>query len=125
MEVQVKVKAHLQRLEEDARQFWLRFEFEALEDPVRKRVIESVGGKVDWVNSEYTSTTWSCIKKVNCSSEIEWIWRSNVWSLFYNSSAEIAQKVMSNQEVAAKHMPRRLVLRKSDDDISCIVVWFQ
>ncbi|KAL1826573.1 hypothetical protein ACET3Z_004985 [Daucus carota] len=25
MEVQVKVKAHLQRLEEDARQFWLRF----------------------------------------------------------------------------------------------------
>ena len=46
-------------------------EFEALKDPVRKEVIESVGDKVDWVNSEYTSITWSCIKKVNCNLGIE------------------------------------------------------
>ncbi|WOG94501.1 hypothetical protein DCAR_0313797 [Daucus carota subsp. sativus] len=40
-----------------------QLEFEALKDPVRKGVIECVGDKDDWVNSEYKSLAWSCIKK--------------------------------------------------------------
>ncbi|KAL1825621.1 hypothetical protein ACET3Z_012399 [Daucus carota] len=64
MEVREKVEAHLRRVEEDAKRLAVICkEFEALKDPVRKGVIECVGDKDDWVNSEYKSLAWSCIKK--------------------------------------------------------------